>query len=285
MAVEVYPISGAEMPAVARFLHEQLNPRVTVDAWERAVAVPWKVESPNHGFLLRAGGQVVGACLAFYSERMIDGRAEPFCNLGAWCVHPEYRFHGLRLLKALLAQDGYHFTDLSPSGSVPAINARLGFRFLDTTTALLPALPWPSLPGRQRISSDPAVIDAALRGAERDVYLDHAGAAAARHLVLIRGQRRCHVIFRRDRRKRLPVFASILYVSDPALFRAMARPLARHLLLRHGVLAALVELRVAPDRPRWSVLLGAARKKMFMSASLAPHQIDNLYSELVCVAW
>ena len=30
----------------------------------------------------------------------------------------EHRFHSLRLLKALLAQDGYHFTDLSPSGNV-----------------------------------------------------------------------------------------------------------------------------------------------------------------------
>ena len=49
---------------------------------------------------------VVGAYLAFYSERMIDGRAEPFCNLGAWCVLPSYRFHSLRLLNALLAQPG-----------------------------------------------------------------------------------------------------------------------------------------------------------------------------------
>ena len=59
---------------------------------------------------------------------MIDGRVERFCNLGAWCVLPEHRFHALRLLKALLAQDGYHFTDLSPSGNVVGLNERLGFR-------------------------------------------------------------------------------------------------------------------------------------------------------------
>ena len=97
---------------------------------------------------------IVGAHLAFYSERVIDGRLERFCNLGAWCVLPEHRFHALRLLKALLAQDGYHFTDLSPSGNVIGLNTRLGFRFLDTTATAIPNLPWPSRPGRDTISSD-----------------------------------------------------------------------------------------------------------------------------------
>ena len=76
--------------------------------------VPWKVDAPNHGFMLRDGQRVVGVQLAFYSERLVAGRAERFCNLGAWCVLPEYRFHSIRLLMAVLAQDGYHFTSLSP---------------------------------------------------------------------------------------------------------------------------------------------------------------------------
>ena len=38
------------------------------------------------------------------------------------------------------------------------INAKLGFRFLDTTTALIPNIPWPSWPGRDVISSDPELI-------------------------------------------------------------------------------------------------------------------------------
>ena len=82
--------------------------------------MPWKVERPTTASCSSTDDAVVGAYLAFYSERTIDGRAERFCNLGAWCVLPEHRFHSLRLLKALLAQDGYHFTDLSPSGNVRA---------------------------------------------------------------------------------------------------------------------------------------------------------------------
>lgn len=285
MPVKVEPITAGELPAVGRFLHANLNERVAAEDWERAVQVPWKVPAPNHGFLLRDGQTVAGVYLAFYSERMIDGRTERFCNLAAWCVLPEYRFHGPRLLKALLGQDGYHFTDLSPSGNVPTINERLGFEFLDTSTALIPNLPWPSMPGRARVSKDPVTIEDRLGPAERQLYRDHAGAAAARHVILSRGDRSCYVIFRRDRRKGLPLFASVLYASDPVLLRELIRPFTRHLLLRHGIPATLAELRIIGGRPRWSVLLESPRPKMFRSPELAAWQIDNLYSELVCVAW
>lgn len=286
MAVRTAPITTADIPAVARFLHGNLTTRVSTDAWERALQVPWKVSAPNHGFLLRdERGDVVGAYLAFYSERTIDGRVRRFCNLAAWCVLPQHRFHSLKLLKALIAQDGYEFTDLSPSGNVVPINTRLGFAFIDTTTALAPNLPWPSLPGGSRITADPVVIENTLTGNDLQIYRDHVGTSAARHVVLIRGDRYCYVIFRTDRRKNLPFFASILYVSDPDLFRAMRRRFQSHLLMRHGVLAMLAELRVVGHRPTLSRLLRRPRRKMFRSADLPERDIDYLYSELTCVSW
>jgi hypothetical protein len=282
MAIRVSPISGADVGAVAEFLHANLNSRVSADAWASAMDVPWKVDAPNHGFMLIEDGAVVGAYLAFYSERVVDGRPERFCNLGAWCVLPDRRFHSVKLLKALLAQEGYHFTDLSPSGSVVPINTRLKFEFLDTATALMPNLPWPGL---GRVTSDPAVIDRTLTGHDLEIYRDHAHTAAAHHVLLRRGGDWCYVLFRRDRRKNLPLFASVLYVSNPALFRRMSRSFARHLLLRHGIPATFVETRVAGHRPGLSIMLRSPRRKMFKSDRLAPEQIDYLYSELVCVAW
>jgi hypothetical protein len=92
-------------------------------------------------------------------------------------------------------------------------------------------------------------------------------------------------MFRRDRRKGMPLFASLLYVSNPDLFGRMARPLARHLLLRHRVPLTLAELRVTTERPRPSVLLRSSRRKMYRSDRLTADQVDNLYSELVCLAW
>jgi hypothetical protein len=283
--VQLVPITDSDVRRAAEFLNANLNQRVPADHWERAVDLPWSVDKPNAGFMLLDGDSVVGVQLAFYSERTIDGRRESFCNLGAWCVLPEYRFHSLRLLKAALAQDGYHFTDLSPYGTVIRVNTKLGFGFLDTTTRLVPNAPWPTLPRRNVITSDPENIERTVTGRDLQIYRDHAATGAARHLVLIREADYCYVVFRKDRRKNLPLFASVLYVSNPELFRKMARPLARYLLVHHRALATLMEDRIVGHRPRLAFKLRSPRRKMFRSPHLEPAQIDDLYSELVCVSW
>jgi hypothetical protein len=283
---QVCPIGPDDIGAVARFLHEHLNPKVSTGAWAGAVEVPWNDDRPNAGFMLIAGDNVVGAHLAFYSQRMIDGRTERFCNLGAWCVLEQYRLSGLKLLTSLLDQDGYHFTDLSPSGNVIDLNKRLGFEFLDTRTTLVPNLPWPSRPGRCQIISDPQAIAARLSGNERQIHVDHAATAAARHLILVRDEEQSYVIFRKDRRQGLPVFATVLYASNPELLIELGRPLGRHLLLRHGAAATLLERAVVPGRPRPSFQVAHnPHVKMFRSPTLEAAQIDYLYSELECVSW
>jgi hypothetical protein len=283
--LELRPIADADVLRVAEFLQDHMEKRVPADEWVRSLDVPWTVDKPNNGFMLLDDGRLVGAHLAYYSERLIDGRPERFCNLGAFCLLPEHRFHSLRLLKALLSQEGYHFTDLSPYGSVIALNERLKFRFLDTSSALVPNFPWPSWPGRQAITSQPELIENTLRGRDLELYRDHAEAGAARHLLLTRGEDWCYVVIRKDRRKGLPLFASILYVSNPELFRKMARPFARHLLVHHGALATLAEDRVVEHRPFPSLRLRSPRQKMFRSSSLGPAKIDYFYSELVCLSW
>jgi hypothetical protein len=306
MTAELTPITDADVPAVADFLHANLNARIAPPDWARAMSAPWPAEAPNHGFMLRHGGHVVGAYLAFYSERTVAGRTERFCNLASWCVRPDFRFHSVRLVKALLAQDGYHFTDLAPGGSVVPLNTRLKFRFLDTSAVLIPNLPWPTWPRRTWVSADPEVIAGTLTGAELDLYRDHAQAAAARHLVLIRGGDTCYVMFRERWWRGRPVFAAILHVSNPRLFRRAAGPLTRHLLVRHRLLATVAEPRTVGGRPRLALplprpqapagqrgswlsstyaarYLGTFPPKMYRSASLEPAAIDDLYSELVCV--
>jgi len=280
--VRVEPICDADMPRAAEFLHKHLNSGVAVEHWAQAADPPWSVDRPNAGFMLLDGDELVGVQLAFYSERLIDGRTERFCNLAAWCVLPDYRFHSVRMLKTALAQKGYHFTDLSPSPGVDGINARLKFECLDTATWLVPNMPWI---GRGRISSDPAVIERTLGGRELQLYRDHVATAAARHLVLIRGDEWCYVMFRKDRRKGLPLFTTLLYISNPELFRKMSGSVARHVLFRHRAPGMLVEERVLGHHSRLAVRLRSPRKRMFRSSNLDPAQIDYLYSELVCVPW
>lgn len=278
MVIEPTPITDGDIAEVADFLRANLNSRVP---WARSCVPPWKVEAPNHGFMLRDGQRVVGAHLAFYSERLMAGRVERFCNMGAWCVLPEFRFQSIRLIQAVLAQDGYHFTALTPSSRVAAIHTRLKFRPLDTSAVLIPNLPWPTLPGRTRISANPDVIESTLTCAELELYHDHAQALAARHLVLICGERSCYVMYRETLLKGIAC-AEILHVSNPELFKRAIISLTRHLLLRHRLLATRAELRTIAYRPLFSVKRNP-RPKMYRSASLDPDQIDDLYSEFVCV--
>ena len=278
MALELTPIMDTDIADVADFLHANMNPKVP---WAHACVPPWKVDAPNHGFMLRDGQRVVGVQLAFYSERLVTGRTERFCNLGAWNVLPAYRSHSIRLLMALLAQDSHHFTALTPMDRTRAILARFKFRPFDMSAALVPNLPWPTLPGRTTISDEPDVIERMLAGVELELYRDHAQALAVHHHVLIRGRDSCYIMYREARFRGLP-YAVLLHVSNPDLFYRALLPLTRHLLLRHRLVATLGELRIIGHRPRLSVKLNAG-PKMYRSASLEPEQIDNLYSELVCV--
>ena len=244
MTVELVPIMDTDVATVADFLHANLNTRVSSSTWSRVLSMPWKADAPNYGFMLRDGQRVLGVYVALYSERLMAGRVERFCNLASWSVLPEYRFHSIRLLKALLAQDSYHFTDLAPNEKVEAVNARLKFRYLDTSVALLPTCRGPPCRGRTKISADADVIAGTLAGPDLELYRDHAQAPAAHHLVVIRGTESCYVMFRKRWRRERPVFAAILYVSNPSLFQRTGTALARYLLVHYGLLATFAELRI-----------------------------------------
>jgi hypothetical protein len=282
MTVELAPIMDADLPAVAEFLHANHNDQVP---WEKSCStVPWNVDAPNHGFMLRDGRRVVGTLLALYSERLVGGRLERFCNMSSWCVLADYRSRSISLLNALLAQEGYHFTVLSPDEGPQEILAWRGFRYLDNSAVLIPNLPWPTLPGRTRISTEPEVIERTLTGGELELYQDHARTLAARHLVLTHGRDSCYVMYREFRLRDTPVFAMILHVGNSDLFRRALVPVTRHLLMRHRLVATLADLRTIGHEPRLTFKL-KNWPKMYRSASLEAGQIDYLYSELECVPW
>ena len=282
--VDLSPITDRDIGVVAEFLHQQLNRRLSSREWARCLVPPWSVDAPNHGFMLRRGDRVVGVYLAFYSARQVDGVTHRFCNLAAWCVADDYRAHGVRLLRAMLRQRDLEFVDLSPSGKVVGLNARLGFEALDTASSLVPNLPFPSRPG-VRVVARPEDIEAMLSGHDLAVYQDHRDAVAALHFVVRVGQDACYVMARRDRRKGFPLFASLIHVSDPVVLARAGHAPYRHLLVRHRALITLTESRIAGRPPRLSRLQRSPRPKMFRSSRLTAGSIDYLYSELTCVPW
>lgn len=283
--VSVLPIQAEHVPHVAQFLHTHLNQRPGLAAWSRLLQPPWSSDAPNHGFqLVSESVGIVGVYVAVYSERSIGGTVMQLCNLGAFCVLPDFRTHSFRLVRALLSQRGFEFTDLSPSGNVVALNERLGFSRLDVTTKLTPN--FPHLPIRSiHISEDHNVIQQRLDDDDLQIFRDHESAPAARHIVAYSRDSYVYLVYRRDRRKRLPVFASPLYVGgNRDLLRTAWGPLASR-LLRYGLLATLAESRVLGFSPASGWTLKSPRPKMIRSKVLTNQDVDYLYSELTLLEW
>lgn len=282
----VHPITRTDVASVAGFLHRQLNGRLSASDWEAAITPPWMEGAPNHGFMLISDDdRVLGAYLAFYSTRLVEKRSVRFCNLAAWCVLEEHRAQGLRLLRAMLAQPGYVFTDLSPSGNVIELNRRLKFALLAGETALVPNLPWPIRSRRVKVLRRPDEIEGALDGPALEIFRDHANLPGAMHVAVQTLDGTCHVMYRRDRRKDLPLFGTILYVSNPEVFRVASRSVYRHMLMRGRIVLTLAESRIVGRLPRLSVRLQHPRPKMYRGSDIPEASIDYLYSELTCVAW
>lgn len=279
--VRLSPVDGDSLPEIARFLHENLNDGLSADQWARALVPSWQTSETTHGFCLRADGVLVGVYAAFFSQRVVGGRERRVCNLAAWCVLDGYGAHGLKLLRALLSCGADLFTDLSPSGSVVPIDLRLGFQPLDTTTDVRPNLPaWQR---RVRVVTDHRRIADLLTGRDAELFRDHAGAAAVRHVVLVVDGRPCYVMYRRVRRKRLPLFGAVVHVGDTALFARGVASLGAHLLVR-GMPVLLAERRIVGGPVAWSRTV-QGRTKLFRAADVEAGDVDDLYSEITCVPW
>lgn len=283
VTVSVRAIGTDDVDSVSQFLHRHLNSRVPASAWRALIRPPWTVVAPNHGFqLVAAEGQVVGVYLAVYSTRGQDRRA--VCNLAAFCVIDDYRPHALRLVRALLRQKGYLFTDLSPSGNVPVINERLGFQRLDTATRLVLNVPRPAR--KAAVTESPAALERTLVGRDANVYRDHQRAGAARHALVLNDDGYAYLMYRRDRRKRLSVFASPLYVGgDAAVLETSWAVVGSHLFSR-GLVATLAERRVLGFAPRGPGReLTRPRVKMYRGDVVEESTVDYLYSELTLLEW
>ncbi len=283
--IDLLPIDDADVPAVARFLHDELNPAVTISSWSRLLRPPWEQRGPNRGWMLKDGDRIVGAYAAVYSRRIVGGEAVPVCNLAAFCVLEEHRMHSVRLVRALLKQREFVFTDLSPSGNVVAMNERLGFTPIDTAARLVINPPWSR--GRDvRVSGDADAIARVLRGLDAQVHRDHRDAAAARHVLVQRGDEYAYLVFRAHTLKRLRLFALPLYVGgNRDLLRREWRAVRSHLLMRHGLPFTLAESRILGFDGGLGCELAAPRARMVRGTGIPPAEVDYLYSELALVSW
>lgn len=278
---QIEAVSTHNIDEFCGFLKDNLNPRVSLERWRFGLTQDWGTAGPNHGFLVRDAGRIVGGIGAIYVDRVFDGRNERFCNITSWCVLDSHRQQSMRLAMAVTGQPGYHFTDFSPTAVVASMLRFLKFQVLDERQAVLLNLPWMRSfgPRAVRVVDDPAAIEQLLRGEALQRYRDHQRFPWLHHLVLGHGDHWCHIVYKRRRFKNLPA-AWLLYVADADLLDRGWRPLGAHLLAR-GMVSTHVELRHLAHLPRPHAIRSGFNPKLYLSSSLEPSKIDELYSESV----
>src|SRR4029450_11558841 len=277
------PIRDEDLPEFCRFLTENLSRDRTEAAWADAFRQNWCSAKPNNGFVLRHDGRGVGGIGAIYSERPIRGRIERFCNITSWCVQDAFRAQSMRLAMALTAQNGFHFTDLTPTAVVSKTLQFLNFKPMSERQAIWPNVPRPSgRSGGVRVITDPEQIASVLGPDDARAYRDHRHLPWLRHAAVGRPGAWGYVVWKHTRLKRI-AGAWILAMSDSERFVRYRWAFGSHLLLRHGLPYTRVESRLLPRVPRPSIELSGYRNKVFKSDTLSAADMSNLYSELVAL--
>lgn len=275
----IEPVTDANLAEFARFLHVNLLSSRSAAEWEAGLRTQWLPSAGNFGFLLRDDSTLVGGIGAYYAERQLHGRSERFCNITSWCVLDSHRQQSMRLAMALLGQDGYHFTNFSPTPVVSSTLKFLKFKEIDPRVVVFANIPWPYRSAE--VLSRAAAIESALEGEALKIYRDHAKFPWLNHVVIGRPRQWCHVIYKRWTYKRLPA-AQLLHVSDREIFGKHARCLSGHLLAR-GMLSTHVEARLVERVPRPFAFRSGFTAKLYRSQTLAQEDIDALYSESVAL--
>jgi hypothetical protein len=284
LMVTVRPATTADLDAVVEFLARTLRGGPPA-RYRRFLSYAWPVDKPHLGYLIEEGG-VHGFMGSIFSERHIGGRTHRICNLHSLAVDESHRKHTLQLFKHFLADKTLTYTCFSASPPTAEIlrffkfEELPGARVIVTPLSGLAGLRSAVLPPRVRVTGAPDEIDALLDDEhERRIARDHRLYRCAQ-LVIARGDRRCLVVaVRRGRGRRH--FADILHASDKQLLMQSLPWL--HLPLARQLRTALtgIDRRWMAAPPRASFVYANLRPLHVRSPSLAPPDIDALYSEFV----
>jgi hypothetical protein len=274
---ELRPVLTSDIEAVCAFLGENMHRGMAKDEYRSLFTYPWMPEKSSMGFLLEEKGQVVGFLGAIYSDRIIRGKPERFCNLTNWCVLPEFRNESLKLLFAILGQRGQTVVNLSPSEEVQKMLNAMRYSTLDMFKLFsVPLAQFWTLAGRGNLLRDPVEIHRQVDEAGRKVICDHSG-TGCRFLAIAHDGVTCLIVSKK-RCKQGISFSEILHVSAPELFRRNFERVKLALLFKDRTLLLAIDERLL--KSRLPLMVPYRRVSFLKSSSMMPQDVDNLYSEI-----
>jgi len=263
-----------------------LDRAVTRERWERLFDYRWRSDGDGLGYVLVERGAVVGFIATLFSHRSIDGRETRLCNTAHWVVRDEFRSEGLLLLAQTMQLKDCSLTNLTSSRKVSVMMQKLGYKLLEERVTLLfpaPALGW-GHGAAPLITADHQVIGETLEPGDARIWTDHKDSNCA-HVVVRDSDGSCYLVFTRKHRRfwglSVP-YCHVHYVGNRAVFLRHVGRVTRYFRRTFGAWFVAVDERLLGGvAVPFSITLRLPIPRYYRSAVLAPHQIDNLYTELV----
>lgn len=252
------------------------------EKWKQIFVNHWDVPEDYHGYILKYEDRVVGYIGLIFSHRTINNGSHKFCNLTSWIVEEEFRgVQALRLLRSVLNLKGYTFTIFSATDNAREIYQKMGFQFLDTHFLIvLPFLSVKTLFTQYSVHWKPDQIRPYLNENETRLLDDHLPFDCL-HLLVRKGSSHCYLVLAKTKRMDIP-FAVTHYIGNPDIFLPCINRIALTICLHTHTFGLIVDKRFLRRRPvRLAVTRALKVGKMFISDTLAPRDMDALYSEVI----
>lgn len=260
-------------------LLQELNPQLSEQEWYSVFAHQWHRERKTCGYGLFDDTKIVGFLGFIFSQRIINGQIEDFCNLTSWIVQEPYRGHGISLLLALRKLK-CTITDLSATEGVVSICKRLGFQELDTQIEILPNILGGISSSKIKTTGDKSAIKDKLEPTEKKLFLDHESYSRCQHLLVEAEGEQCYVIFTLVKNTKFP-YSYIQYIGNRDLFARYSLGIRQAIAKINRTFLVLVDTRLVPGAIPWRFNLPIKICRLYKSSKVEPWQIDNLYSELI----
>ena len=283
MSTQVRQAMVGDINAICSLLHEKMNSRIPVSRWRNLMTYEWLDDKPDFGRVVESNGKVLGFCGMVYADRLIGDaesglRTERIVSMSSWYLDKSLRGKGFGkdMLASAIADRTLTYATLTNSRKPLGIVEALGFRVLEDHRYL-----WRKSATADAVVSlvdDPLELRSCVEPHQLQLLNDMQGLPLV-PMVLQCRDKQALMFFSIKQKSAEVTWFDLMYVSDPELFESSAQALANHLLPdTPAVLAADGRFFTVPPAGIEAERLPVAR--YFISESVEPHELDNLYSEL-----
>ena len=272
-----------DIDAICSLLHEKMNSRIPISRWRNLMTYEWLDDKPDFGRVVESNGKILGFCGMVYADRLIGNaqvglRTERIVSMSSWYLDKSLRGKGFgkAMLASAIEDRSLTYATLTNSRKPLGIVEALGFRVLENHRYL-----WrksATADADVSIVDNPIELRACVEAHHVQLLKDMQDLPLS-PMVLQCRDKQALMFFSIKQKSADVTWFDLMYVSDPELFESCAQALANRLLPdTPAVLAVDGRFFRLPPAEIEAESLPVAR--YFISESVEPYELDNLYSEL-----